>query len=213
MKAAKTVLKARCIKCRTVFEYEPVRTIHGRPICRHVCDECRTGRKKFLSRRWNHRWRDPIRKRSKHEPRATTLDGYVHTLEEIGQHLKLNTSTVEMAQRSALAKIRASTELREAFQQYTEAGMPRVKELLDGGSDRAERLLELQMQVADFWQVYETLQQRAQAMDTDPLPLRDLPLWRQRERRSAMAVQEELAEIMGEIIRMQGLLKNELEKK
>ena len=203
----------RCIKCRGNFKYEPVLTPRGKEILRHVCDDCRAARERFSKKSWKKLVRAPVRNRTKGEPRSIPADGYEATLDTVARALGLDLSTVEMAQRSALHKIRASPELREAFEQYAEAGMPRVKELLamGGGREerRAQRLLELQLQVADCWQVYEAVLATARALDADPLPLRNLPLWRQRERTALKRVNAELTEILNEIAGFQKLLRTE----
>jgi hypothetical protein len=207
--------EARCIKCRCEFTYEPVLTQRGKPILRHICDECRSARVRFLKKKWKKKVRAPIRNRAKQEPRAAgKADGYAATFEAVAKRMGLHPSTVEMIQRAALDKIRSSPELREAFEHYAEAGMPRIKELLEGDRNaraRGERLLEMQMQVADFWDVYERLQGEVRALDSDPPPVCDLPLWRQRERRALRLVQAEMAEIMAEIVRFQNVLQKEFQ--
>ena len=212
-------IKCRCVKCRAEFEYEPVqvqsRKGRWRSILRYVCDECREARARYDKKKWKKHVRAPVRNRGKAERRANMADGYECSLAEVGRRLGLDTSTVEMVQRSVLKKIRSSPELREAFAQYSEAGMPRIKELLAGvrGRDErsADRLLEMQLQVADFWAAYERLQAEARQLDSDPPPVRDLPLWRQRERRAVRAVQAEMAEIMAEIVQFQNLLQKDFE--
>lgn len=198
-------LVVRCLKCRAKFEYVPMLTATGRVIPRHICDACRKGRSHWLKRQWKKQAREPVRKRQPSEKRVNQNE-HGASLESVGKAMGLHHSTVEMIEREALGKIRNSPELKEAFEHYAEAGMPRIKELIGAlTTPPAEALLEYQMQVADFWQVYESLAAAEKAALTASGPLTGLPLWRQRE-----GVAAELQEILRSIAGFQKLLAKEL---
>lgn len=215
-----TMKEARCGKCKVKFLYEPV-LVAGHPRSRHVCDSCRRTRKNYLTKQSHARGRSHLRKGDKE---ARTPSNEYESRKKIGQALGLDQSTVELIERTALAKIRHSPELKEAFAHYAEAGMPRVAELIGSlvKPDRSGLLLEYQMQVLDFWQVYERLVAEAAQIDAaddrrHPQPYADLPLWKQRQRQrdagpksGGQSVQAELEGILREIANMQKALKAEL---
>jgi len=217
MDPSQVPVTGKCGKCQAAFAYVPMRTTRGNVIERHVCDACRRGRKNWLNKKWKAAVVAPVRNRTGEE-RAKPNE-FEASRAEIARKLGLNHSTVEMAERSALAKIRRSPELQEAFRDYAEAGMPRVKELVGALiAPSADVLLEYQMQVADFWAVYDRLKAEAAAMDVQMEALAagaamgDMPLWvqRQQRREAQAAVVAELREILMEITRFQSLLAESL---
>lgn len=205
--------EARCSKCKHRFKYEPV-FVDGQPRGRHVCDDCRRSRARFLKKQWKKQVRAPMRDRGDKEDRAAPNE--FTSRQVIAQALGIDHSTVEDIERKALAKIRNSPALVEAFAHYAEAGMPRIKELIGElttrkpKTDRAALLLEYQLQVADFWAVYESLVAQAAKLDAVPEPFAELPLWRQRERRAGLSVLAELEAILAEIAGIQSAIKKEL---
>ena len=207
--------KAVCVKCNSEFGYQPVRTSTGKPVRRHICDVCRDTRKSWLNKRWKAQVVTPVRKRKATEARAKPLE--YESRNKIAKALGLDQSTVEMIERSALSKIRDSPEMMEVFHHYVEAGMPRLKELVgelrDGpaeASDLGAELLEYQLQVADWWQVYDQLREEARQLlavpGTRPPGIEDTPLWRQSDALQGLSVVAELEQILQEIATFQKAL-------
>jgi len=216
-------LKAVCVKCKSKFSYRPVRTTTGKPVLRHICDECRDTRKSWLNKRWKAQVVTPVRKRKATEARAKPLE--YESRNKIAKAMGLDPSTVEMIERQALSKIRDSPEMMDTFHHYVEAGMPRLKELVGamhdgslrdghqgGGTapDLGAELLEYQLQVADWWQVYERLKDEARELLAPPPDrppgLADTPLWRQSDALQKLSVLGELEEILQQIARFQKAL-------
>ena len=208
-------LKAVCVKCKSKFSYRPVKTATGKPVLRHICDECRDTRKNWLNKRWKSQVVTPKRNRKVTEARAKPKE--YESRRKIAKVLGLDPSTVEMIERQALSKIRDSPEMMDTFHHYVESGMPRLKELVgslrdghqgDGPEkDLGSELLEYQLQVADWWQVYERLKDEARellAPPTDRQPgLENTPLWRQSDALQKLSVLGELEEILQQIARFQ----------
>ena len=95
--------------------------------------------------------------------------------------------------------------------------MPRLKELVgelrDGpaeASDLGAELLEYQLQVADWWQVYDQLREEALQLlavpGTRPPGIEDTPLWRQSDALQRLSVVAELEQILQEIATFQKAL-------
>jgi hypothetical protein len=147
-------LRARCNKCQNWFEYKPHLTSLKNPILRHTCDGCRTGRKRWLNKKWKQKIQAPIRKLSENEDRAKPNE--FMSRREIGLILGVDQSTVVDLERRALEKIRSSPKLAELYQQYKEAEMPHIGELIGAlRTSAGERMLELQIEIMDWWKVYE----------------------------------------------------------
>jgi hypothetical protein len=154
------VLKSVCFKCHSPFEYRSHVTAQGKPLngtCRHVCDDCRARRKRWLDKRRKRLVVAPIRKLSLREQRARP--GEFTSRRLIARHLGIPPSLVADIERSALHKLRSSPELKEAFRQYQEEGMPAIEELVKTlRTPCSELLLGYQLEVADFRRVYERLE-------------------------------------------------------
>lgn len=154
--------ESTCKFCRTKFEYEIPVTAWGRTGLRVICNDCREGRKKWLNRRWKMQAEKPEMDRSE-EDRAGRFEW--SSREVIGQMMGLTPTVVERTERRALNKLRRSTELRGIWQEYVEAGMPNLKNLLgeivqrDVGMD----LMEYQVELSGFWQAHDRLESQALA--------------------------------------------------
>ena len=207
--------QAVCKLCHSGFEYRPVKTRAGKPVPRHICDACREARKNWLNKRWKAKVVKPTRNRRVNEARAKPLE--YESRNKIAKAMGLDPSTVELIERQALAKIRGSPEMMEVFHQYVEAGLPRVKELVGALSrpagqsiqarqrekDLGAELLEYQLLVADWWQVYDKLKEQARELlaprPDRPAGLEDTPLWRQSDALQKLSVLGELEEILQQI--------------
>jgi DNA-directed RNA polymerase sigma subunit (sigma70/sigma32) len=148
-------LRARCNKCQNWFEYKPHLTSLKNPVLRHVCDGCRAGRKRWLNRKWKQKIQAPIRKLSENEDRAKPNE--FMSRREIGLILGVDQSTVVDLERRALEKIRSSPKLAELYQQYKEAEMPHIGELIGAlRTSAGDRMLEYQIEIMEWWNIYET---------------------------------------------------------
>lgn len=154
------VLKGVCLKCQRPFEYRSHVTPQGKPLngtYRHICDGCRARRKRWLDKRRKRLVVAPIRKLSPREERARP--GEFTSRRLIAKNLGLPPSLVADIERAALHKLRNSPELKEAFRHYQEEGLPAIEELVKAlRTPGSELLVAYQLEVGDFWQVYELME-------------------------------------------------------
>lgn len=150
--------QGRCRYCQQFFLYE-VKVIHRRlsggrtaprRVTRCVCDACQLSRQ-----RWT--------KKNARRSRACAfhaLPGEFTPRSKIARKTGLTPSQVEEIERRALAKLRGSPELKEAFALYEEDGMPLV-DYIRGHiraaveSREADLMLQLQIEIMDWWQVHD----------------------------------------------------------
>jgi hypothetical protein len=120
---------AQCKFCHQEFEYEPAmsRGCRGgaRQSAREICDECRAGRQHWLKRVG--KAKDRAERLNRVAPRATAYGDFGLTTEATAARLRISTRQVERAEASALAKLRNSPDLREAYDRYKEEGLPLVE--------------------------------------------------------------------------------------
>jgi len=142
--------RAQCKFCKQEFEYELKECGHGpcrtgqrgtRVVTRDVCDACREGRKRYSKRL------DKAKVKAKAMPRrgsAPSRDsvpgrgsvpvhfqglGFGLEVEAVAVRLRLTVDQVKKAEASALAKLRSSPALRQAYDNYKEAGLPLVENI------------------------------------------------------------------------------------
>jgi len=138
--------QAECKFCKQEFEYELKECGHVHPgpggqglvagtrvVTRDVCDACREGRKRYSKRL------DKAKAKAKAMPSRGSAPGQgsapVHfqgigfglEVETVAMRLRLTLDQVKKAEASALAKLRSSPALRQAYDNYKEAGLPRVE--------------------------------------------------------------------------------------
>jgi hypothetical protein len=152
------MVTARCKYCRQRFEYEvkvaPVRRPSGemgaRKVSRDVCDDCQASRQRWLTK--------------KTRPRRAlgigAVAGEFTSRHIIAKKLGLTYSQAEELERRALFKLRSSSELKQAYDKFKEAGMPLVEEIREQiraavAAREEDRILELQLQLLDMWQVHD----------------------------------------------------------
>ena len=150
-------LKRVCRKCKSPFEYQAHVTARGKLFRRRICDACRAAHKRRLDRERKRTVVAPIRNRSQWEGRTNPWEFTSRRL--IARDLGISPGMVVDLERSALHKLRTSAELQAAFRLYRKKGMPELKELARVLKVSAsELLLEYQLEVGDFWEVYERLE-------------------------------------------------------
>ncbi len=155
--------RGRCVHCGQPFEYVQKRIklkfqtgqSQGkgnkevwRRVNRRVCPACAQARKQWLHKKNDHR--------CPHKLGIGAKPGEFRGKREIGEALGLTLGQVEVLERSALSKLRNSPELRAAYDNFKEEGMPLLDQLVallrQPGDDR---LLEHQLELMDFWRVYD----------------------------------------------------------
>ena len=150
--------QARCRYCRRFFLYEVKvarRRLGGgrtgtRRVTRGVCDACQTSR-----RRWSQKRARPQRASDFH-----ALPGEFTPRSEIARKAGLTASQVEEIERGALAKLRNSPALKEAYALFKADGLPLVDQIRSqiqaAVKTREENLMvELQLEIMDWWRVHD----------------------------------------------------------
>jgi len=146
-----------------------------RTVVRTVCDGCQESRKKWVTKRTR-------------KPRAagTLMAGTAKTpRERVAEAMGLSADQVEHLERTALTRLRTSTELRQAYDIFKESGMPKIEELIQIMRQPADNtLLGHVLDLADFWRIHEQAKQAG--------------------------LTQECREIMADIARCHSLIKREL---
>lgn len=153
---------ATCKFCLQAFEYlAPA----GERRRRTVCDPCRETRKKWLRKQWKQRQPRPARRAERAKP------GEFRSRPAMARDLGLTLAQVRQAEDSALAKLRSSPQLQEAYAYYKEDGLPFLKELLAALQEAPPEttLLDRALELLGHWRVHDEVRARGLVADARAL--------------------------------------------
>lgn len=147
-------MSGRCRHCGQPFEYEQETVachVKGRKVWRRVvrkvCDLCHQARKNWLHKRSHAK-----------QPRALGINakpGEFRDRNDIAREMGLTKGQLQGLELAALQKLRNSPELRAAYDNFKDEGMPFLDQLMASlRRPGADRLLEHQLELVEFWRVY-----------------------------------------------------------
>lgn len=220
-------MDAVCKYCHRPFSYE-FKEDAKRVRDREVCDECYDCRMRW-ARKKARRLKDLRDKRRKvlRFQMSTRRDfrklepGEMLTHEELAEGLGISERAVRRIEESALAKLRGSTELKEAYSKFKQSGKPLMDLFMEhvGMAVRerdAARALDMQQELFELWERHDALRRLGLELDDWLGPVAELnegwPEWSAVRDDARSTLLAAAAEMKALIMKTQKALMQELGK-